>query len=132
MKTVRFLEIILSVVFLTHCASKHKTKGILDNEDFDSFDITKAISQAHGNADHKLIAAYYRKEFATYLTMAGKYRNLAEWYWSAYDDSPATHARSADLVKAANYCANLGRLNTHIAEHYLSLAQEHQKVAETR
>jgi hypothetical protein len=131
-KTMRFLTPIFLVAFLTQCASRDKTLDFQDQGALDSFDIVKAIRNARSKADHEAIADYYRKETATYLSKASLHQNLAEWYWAAYDHPTATRAGSADLMKAAGHCTNLGRLNNRIAEHYLFLAQEHQELAEER
>jgi hypothetical protein len=131
-KTIRFLTLILIVTFLTHCASRDKTVDFQDKMALDSFDIVKAIRNARSKADHEKIANYYRNETATYLSKAGLHQKLAEWYWAAYDYPIATHARSADLAKAARHCTDLGRLNNRIAERYLLLAQEHQQLAEVK
>lgn len=132
MKTIRFLTLILIVAFLTHCASTGETMDFQDKEALDSFDIVKAIRNARSKADHEKIANYYRNETATYLSKAGLHQKLAEWYWVAYDYPLPTRARSADLVKAAGHCTNLGRLNNRIAEQYLLLAQEHQQLVEMK
>lgn len=132
MKTIRFLTLIFMVTFLTNCASTGETMDFQDKEAFESMDIVIAVRNAQSKGDHEEIADYYRKKTATYLSKAELHQKMAESYWVAYSYPIATHARSSELVRAAGHCTKLGSLNNRIAEQYLFLAREHQKVAEMK